>query len=81
MTILKVLFLIQKPKEHHYSFSIAYLNSNGVPKTPACYCWVDAVDGSNVGIPSKLLNYTDEVNDDEDSEEDPGKKSVFNTVE
>ncbi len=41
--------------------------------------WDDAVDGSNVGIPSKLLNYTDEVNDDEDNEQDPGKKSVFNT--
>ncbi len=40
----------------------------------------DDVDGSNVGIPSKLLNYTDEVNETEDSEEDPGKKSVFNST-
>ncbi len=41
----------------------------------------DDVHCSNVGIPSKLLNYTDEANDDEDNEQDPGKKSVFNTVE
>ncbi len=39
----------------------------------------DAVDGSNVGIPSKLLNSTDEVNDDEDNEQDSGKKSAFIT--
>ncbi len=37
----------------------------------------DDVDGSNVSIPSKI---TDEVNDDEDSEQDPGKKSVFNAT-
>ncbi len=37
----------------------------------------DVVHCSNVGIPFKLLNYTDEVNDGEDNEQDSGKKSVF----
>ncbi len=79
MTILKVLFLVQKSK----STTILLVSHILIPieyrKRQPATVGDDAVDGSNVGIPSKLLNCTDEVNETEDSEEVPGKKSVFNT--
>ncbi len=77
MTILKVLFLVQKPK----STTILLVSHILIPmeyrKRQHATAGDDDADCCNVGIPSKLLNYTDGVNDDEDNEQDSGKKSVI----
>ncbi len=79
MTLLKVLFLLQKSK----STTILLVSHILIPmeyrKRQRATAGGDDVHCSNVGIPFKLLNYTDEVNDDEGSEQDAGTKSVFNT--
>ncbi len=77
MVVLKVLFLIQKSK----STTILLVSHILIPieyrKRQPATAGGDDVHCSTVGIPSKLLNYTDDVND---SEQDPGEKSVFNTT-
>ncbi len=77
MTILKVLFLIQKSKSTTILLASHILIPMEYRKRQRATAGGDDVHCSTVGIPSTLLNYTNDVND---NEQDPGKKSVFNST-